>query len=65
MKLIAEMALDNAAFAGEQGPAEAARILRQLADELEGKGELKPSPDIHQFRDVNGNRVGIAYIADL
>ncbi|MEN7527921.1 hypothetical protein [Cupriavidus sp. DL-D2] len=65
MKLIAEMALGNSAFEGPGGPAEAARILRKLADELEAKPELQPSPEIHPLRDVNGNRIGIAYITDV
>lgn len=53
---------DNAAFEGENGPAEAARILRDIAQRIEFKGDTHGT-----VRDINGNKVGawsIAFPAD-
>lgn len=45
---------DNAAFS-DDGPGEVARILRAVAERLEGAREA----DFHMvLRDINGNRVG-------
>ncbi|CRI66753.1 hypothetical protein THIOKS13070009 [Thiocapsa sp. KS1] len=56
-ELTIEMSLDNAAFEDDPAP-EIARILRQLADKLEGRG----IDDEILLRDINGNRVGKAVI---
>lgn len=56
-ELTIEMSLDNAAFADDPAP-EIARILRQLADKLEGRG----IDDEILLWDINGNRVGKAVI---
>jgi|JI10StandDraft_1071094.scaffolds.fasta_scaffold644519_2 hypothetical protein len=54
---------DNAAFAEYTG-AEVARILRALADEVEGQ-LAEGRSQIIRLRDRNGNRVGFAsYIGD-
>jgi hypothetical protein len=57
MKIKIDIDTSNAAFADENGGAEAARILRDLADRLEGSGVLARS-DTKFLRDVNGNTVG-------
>lgn len=49
---------ENDAFQGGNGPAEVARILRRLADRIEG-GETSGN-----LRDVNGNRVGDFHAED-
>jgi hypothetical protein len=56
-ELTIEMSLDNAAFEDDPAP-EIARILRQLADKLEGRG----IDDEILLWDINGNRVGKAVI---
>lgn len=53
MKSTIEINCDNAAFSDCAGD-EIARILRELADEI----ELDSEPDSCILRDVNGNRVG-------
>lgn len=61
MKLRIEINMDNAAF-GEDAyecGTEAARILRKLADKLEGPG----SGDITLY-DSNGNPVGTARVTE-
>jgi len=45
---------DNAAFQDDNGPAEAARILRRVAEEIEKNGER----GTWKLRDGNGNTVG-------
>jgi len=50
--------VDNEAFA-EAGAAEAARILRALADTYEQNDTVNL---FKQLRDINGNRVGEAYL---
>lgn len=64
MKLVIEMATDNAAFEGADGGTEAARLLRRCANMLDG-GEL-PEPakgeqsiNIKRLIDGNGNTVGM------
>ena len=55
MRFKLSICTDNAAFEGDEN-AEVARILRGLADRLEGA-----SPDeYYPLRDVNGNKVGEA-----
>jgi hypothetical protein len=56
MKLVIEITMDNAAFdANAHG--EAARILRQLVKDMTKDGSFT-----HLLKDVNGNRVGTAYL---
>lgn len=53
------IATDNAAF--ENGGAELARILRELAHKADQAGELR---ELHHLpiRDLNGNRVGLVKV---
>lgn len=60
MVLRAEIVMDNAAFEGCNGD-EVARILRKLADFTEGK-QLMAQEEI-PLMDINGNRVGEAFVA--
>lgn len=47
---------DNAAFADGEKSFEVSRILREVADRIDGNGEL---PDRYQtIHDINGNDVG-------
>lgn len=47
---------DNAAFADGEKPFEVARILREIADKIDGNGAL---PDSYKtIHDINGNDVG-------
>lgn len=57
MKIKIQIDTSNAAFADDNGGAEAARILRDLAERLEGSGTLARS-DTKQLHDTNGNKVG-------
>jgi hypothetical protein len=57
MKIKIDINTANAAFDGDNAGAEAARILRDLADRLEGSGTLARS-DTKFLRDINGNTVG-------
>ena len=58
-KIIIILNTSNAAFDTEPG-AEAARILREFADSLEG---LETPPDeIIKLKDINGNTTGTAEI---
>ena len=59
MEFSLRITCDNAAFGGDPN-AEVARILRALADRLEG---ASPDED-YPLRDVNGNRVGRADFMD-
>lgn len=64
------MNLDNAAFfdeAGEPRPEpEIARILRRLADYIEGSSDLSPGDGaMYTLRDINGNVVGRAGLARM
>lgn len=60
MKFTVEIECDNAAFEDDSG-AEVARILRNLAAELENNpGVLGRFP----LRDTNGNRVGEAVLRE-
>lgn len=52
MKLTLELNMDGAAFDGDAGPAEAARLLRETAV------MVAEGWDSGFLRDVNGNRVG-------
>lgn len=57
MRLTVILGLDHEADAPKQ--AEAARILRELAETLAKGNDLQPG-DMHILRDMNGNRVGVA-----
>ncbi len=59
MRLKIEIKMDNAAFEDAQGD-EAGRILRELADRLEGSGNMGGFAT--SLRDVNGNNVGSAHV---
>lgn len=54
MKIKIEISMDNAAFEDDHG--ELARILRRLADRVDGTPRTEG--DGEYLRDVNGNRVG-------
>lgn len=51
---------DNAAFENDPNT-ESARILREAADWIEGRGEPGQS---HILRDINGNTVGAVSISE-
>lgn len=60
MKLKIEINLNHAAFEFPGGGAEVARILRKLADRMDGE---QPTPgDVTPCMDCNGNRVGEARV---
>jgi hypothetical protein len=61
MKLKIEINMDNAAFEPDNGT-EAARILRKLADEIDG-GHYPASSIVKPLRDYNGNEVGKAKVS--
>ena len=57
MKLTIEIKMDNAAF--DEGPeTEAARILRELAEQLEDNWYFAKMDNELPLIDINGNRVG-------
>jgi hypothetical protein len=56
MKVRIEIACDNAAFADGDSGTEVARILRELAEVVEGE-ELERGRG-SRLRDINGNTVG-------
>lgn len=58
-KMKLEIRCGNAAFAGDDCGAELARILRKLADRIEGQSadSLANDPGVNLF-DINGNKVG-------
>jgi hypothetical protein len=60
MRMTIELEMNNAAFT-EDGPGaesyEAVRILRDLADRVEGHPHLSPGYS-QALRDINGNKVG-------
>jgi len=58
MKLTIQIKMDNAAF--DPSGTEAARILRELADRLDG--DNLRAKDLRPLRDINGNRVGEAKV---
>lgn len=60
MKLKVEINLDNAAFEPDAGT-EAARLLRQLANDIDGN-RLAVAGSVKSLRDVNGNAVGKAQV---
>lgn len=60
MKLKIEITMDNAAFEPDNGT-EAARILRKLADEIDG-GNYPVSGIVKPLFDVNGNECGKAKV---
>lgn len=61
MKLEIEIQMDNAAFEDNSG-SEAARILRKLADRIDG--ESCTHGDVTPLIDLNGNRVGKATVTE-
>lgn len=60
MKLKIEITMDNAAFENGQG-AEAARILRLLAEQIEESNAMSPGL-WSTLLDLNGNHVGQARV---
>lgn len=61
MRLLLEMEMDNAAFVDEHGlgcGAEAARILRELADRIATCNWKGVNTNDMWLRDINGNTVG-------
>jgi hypothetical protein len=60
LKLKIEITMDNAAFEPDNG-SEAARILRALADEIDG-GNYPVCGIVKPLRDLNGNEVGKARV---
>jgi hypothetical protein len=63
MKLVIEMAMDNEAFEPSWAD-ETARILRNLADYIEGyPGDFR-FHEGYGLSDVNGNRVGRAILSE-
>lgn len=56
MKLKVTIEMDNAAFEDQAG-SECARILRDVADKLEGR-DMVSTGELFTTRDYNGNRVG-------
>lgn len=63
MKLILNLAMDNEAFSDRPG-AEAARILRELAERLERELTDPQAIGRMNLRDINGNTCGAAFISD-
>lgn len=63
MKLTITIQMDNAAFEDSNAGPEVARILRNLADDMDEGGSLT-SPGAHAtLRDINGNTVGKAKVS--
>lgn len=61
MKLKIEIEMNNAAFEPRHG-AEAARVMREVAEILDADSELSEVGDSFTLRDFNGNRVGTAKV---
>lgn len=57
MKAKIEIRMENEAFDGNEG-GETARILRELADKIQGQDYFTPM-DEYTLRDINGNKVGL------
>jgi hypothetical protein len=62
MDMIIKINVDNDAFYGGSRATELARILRDLARRIEAHSPVKS--DEFTLRDVNGNRVGTAYLEE-
>lgn len=60
MKLKVTITMDTAAFDEENSGPETARILRDLADECDGR--RISAGIVRRLRDVNGNEVGEARV---
>jgi hypothetical protein len=58
MKFTLTIDCGNAAFEDSNDVGEVARILRKLANKLEGMGAA--SDGEHRLYDINGNKVGVA-----
>lgn len=56
MKFVLNFSMDNLAFDEGAAPAEVARLLRAVADEIESAGDVPRQ--FQTLRDVNGNRIG-------
>lgn len=61
MHTIIRIDMDNAAF--EQPTYEVARILRDLAERVEGHPHFSPGHD-NTLRDYNGNEVGFCQVRE-
>jgi hypothetical protein len=62
VKITLTINCDGAAFEDESGPAEAARILRLIADDLAEHAVLDEYR--RKLRDINGNAVGALAIEE-
>lgn len=62
MELIIKINMDNAAFE-EDASAEAGRILRALAERIDGHPHFSPGHD-QALRDINGNEVGFCGVVE-
>jgi len=62
MKTIIEIKMDNAAFEDNHS-GETARILRELAQRIDGHPHFSPGHD-QALRDVNGNEVGFCTVRE-
>lgn len=58
-KILIEIEIDNAAFQDEPAGVEVARILRLIAQKVDGEDLCEPRFEM-SLRDINGNRVGKA-----
>lgn len=61
MRLLIEIAMDNAAFEDCDAAPECARILRGAANKILGAGNIEPGYGF-KLMDVNGNSVGTAKV---
>jgi len=61
MKCLIKVQMDNAAFEGQHAGQELARILRQLAEGIDGKSFPRLTLALY---DVNGNSVGLFRIVE-
>lgn len=67
MTLHVRLSMDNAAFDPDSQGTEAARILRKLADQIDGQSWVEAdltSDDSFQLMDANGNTVGRADVTE-
>lgn len=62
MNFLLNISTDNAAFEEGGLEAEVSRILRELADRIDGV-HVEPEQPLRLF-DVNGNRVGYALLSE-
>ncbi len=64
MRVTITIDTDNAAFADDNIGAETARILRDLADKVEGTNFVSTYDRRLKLRDINGNTVGLMEAID-